>query len=75
MGNRCHKQISGQDSYLGHLEVLQLLLPREDGFQPADPNVDVSHQHGLAYPPDKDAQCGAQVLEEVFDQARVLVVI
>lgn len=62
-------------SYRRHLQVLQLLLPGEDRLQPARPDVDVAHQHGLAHAADQGAEGGAQVLQEVFDQPRVLVVV
>lgn len=61
--------------HLSDLQVLQLLLPVEDGLQTADPDVDVSHQHRLPDAPDEDAQGGAQVLQEVLDEAGVLVVV
>lgn len=61
-------------SYLSHLETLQLLLPREHRLQPANPDVDVPDQHELPDAPGQDAKCGAQVLEKVFDEARVLLV-
>lgn len=61
--------------YLSDLQVLQLLLPAEDGLQTADPDVDVSHQHRLPDTPEEDAEGGAQVLEEVLDEPGVLVVV
>lgn len=61
-------------SYLSHLETLQLLLPREHRLQPANPDIDVPDQHELPDAPGQDAKCGAQVLEKVFDEARVLLV-
>lgn len=62
-------------SYLRHLQILQLLLPGENCVQAADPDVDAPHQHGLAHAADQDAEGGAQVLEQLFDQPRVLVVV
>lgn len=61
--------------YLSDLQILQLLLPAEDGLQTADPDVDVSHQHRLPNPPDEDTEGGTQVLEEVFDETGVLMVV
>lgn len=64
-----------RNSYLRHLEVLELLLPGEDSLQAANPHVDVANQHGLADPSDEHAQRGAQVVQEPFDEARVLLVV
>lgn len=62
-------------AHLGHLEVLELLLPGEDRLQAANPHVDVADQHGLADASEERAQRGAQILQEAFDEARVLLVV
>lgn len=69
-----HDHLRPQASYLRHLETLQLLLPCEHRLQPAHPGVDVPDQHELPDAPGQDAKRGAQVLEKVFDEARVLLV-
>lgn len=49
--------------YPGDLQIVELLLPFEDGFQSVQPDVDVSHQDTRADVDSQTVQCRAQVMQ------------
>lgn len=61
--------------YLRDLQVVELLLPFENGLQSAQPDVDVTHEDTPANMDSQTVQSGAQVLQQLLDKARVVVVL
>lgn len=61
--------------YLGDLQVVELLLPLENGLQPAQPNVDVAHQDTPADVDGQAVQRGAEVVEQLLHKAWVVLVL
>lgn len=61
--------------YLGDLQVVELLLPFENGLQSAHPDVDVAHQDTPANMDSQIVQRRAQVVQQLLDKARVVLVL
>ena len=61
--------------YLGDLQVVELLLPLENVLQSAQPDVDVAHEDTSANVDGQILQSHVQVLQQVLDQARIVVVL
>lgn len=61
--------------YLGDLQVVELLLPFENGLQSAQPDVDVAHEDAPADVDSQAVQSRAQVVQQLLDEARIVVVI
>lgn len=61
--------------YLGDLQVVDLLLPFVNGLQPAQPDVDVSHEDTSADVDSQIVQRQAEVLQQILDEARIVVVV
>lgn len=61
--------------YLRDLQVVELLLPFEDVLQSAQPDVDVTHKDTPANMDSQTVQGRAQVLQQLLDKARIVVVL
>lgn len=61
-------------AYLWDLQVVDLLLPFVNDLQSAQPDVDVAHEDTPADMDGQTVQCWAQVVQQVLDKARVVVV-
>lgn len=61
--------------YLWDLQVVELLLPLDDVADPGEPDVDVAHQDTPAGVDGQTLQRQAQVLQQLLDQARVVLVL
>lgn len=69
-------ETSGSASiYLWDLQVVKLLLPLDDVVDPGEPDVDVAHQDTPAGVDGQTLQRQAQVLQQLLDQARVVLVL
>lgn len=69
-------ETSGSAStYLWDLQVVELLLPLDDVVDPGEPDVDVAHQDTPAGVDGQTLQRQAQVLQQLLDQARVVLVL
>lgn len=60
---------------LWDLEVVELLLPLDDVADAGHPHVDVAHQDTPAGMDGQTVQLKAQVLQQLLDQARVVLVL
>lgn len=54
-------------AYPGDLDIVQLLLPVQDGLHAVYPHVDVPHQHRLADSLDQGAQGRIEGLQQFSD--------
>lgn len=61
--------------YLRDLQVVELLLPFEDVLQSVQPDVDVTHKDTPANMDSQTVQSWAQVLQQLLDKARIVVVL
>lgn len=68
-------QVTDHSLYLWDLQVVELLLPLEDVVDAGQPHVDVAHQDAPANVDGQTIQCQAQVLQQLLDQARVVLVL
>lgn len=60
---------------LGDLQVVELLLPFENGLQSTQPDVNVAHKDTPANMDSQTVQSGAEVLQQLLDKARIVVVL
>lgn len=71
-----HADVQTQtQTHLGDLQVVDLLLPFVNGLQSAQPDVNVAHEDTPANMDSQIVQRRAQVLQQILDKARVVVVI
>lgn len=61
--------------HLWDLQVVELLLPFENGLQTAQPDVDVAHKDTSANVDGQTVQCGAQVVQQIFDKTRIVLIL
>lgn len=70
-----HTQTPLHPLYLWDLQVVELLLPFENGLQSAQPDVNVAHEDTPANMDSQTVQCRAQVMQQLLDQPRIVVVL